>query len=286
MMMALAGLPATAQRARPRRRHAAARARARTRARSRRWARASRTGRSPSRRPPSWGAARARRRAAAASSSARPRPRRWSARPWACRCRTRRWPRRASRSGSTRPGARPAPLVALADAERTVRDILTPASVRNAMARARRLRRLDEPAPARSGHRARGRAPSPDGRGLDRGQPPRAAAGQTCCRTVPCQPSDGAGVPGRGRAGGDAAPAAPGPARHERPDRHRPHARREPGLVGASRNGGCASASSCASATASTADEVDLSRRRRPARAASRARSSSRAATSPPRARW
>ena len=45
MMMALAGLPRSALRARARRRHAAARRRARTRARSRRSARASRTGR-------------------------------------------------------------------------------------------------------------------------------------------------------------------------------------------------------------------------------------------------
>ncbi len=43
---------------------------------------------------------------------------------------------------------------------------------------ARRLRRLDQPAAARSRDRARGRAPAPVGGGLDRGESPRAAAGQ------------------------------------------------------------------------------------------------------------
>ena len=56
--------------------------------------------------PPSWAAAPAPRPAAAASSWARRRRRRSSARRSGCRCRTRRWRRRASRSGSTWRGAR------------------------------------------------------------------------------------------------------------------------------------------------------------------------------------
>ena len=64
------------------------------------------------RRPPSWAAAPAPRRAAAASSSAPRPPRRWSARRWACRCRTRRSRRRASPSGSTWRGARRARVAA------------------------------------------------------------------------------------------------------------------------------------------------------------------------------
>ncbi len=67
------------------------------------------TARSRSSGHPTWGVARAARRAAAASSSAPPRRPRWSARRWASRSPTRPWPRPASRSGSTRRGARRAP---------------------------------------------------------------------------------------------------------------------------------------------------------------------------------
>ena len=51
-------------------------------------------------------------------------------------------------------------------------------------------------------------------------QPPGAAAGR-CAAQRPDRPSDGARLPGRRRAGGDAAPAPPGPARRDVPDRHR-----------------------------------------------------------------
>ena len=91
------------------------------------------------------------RRAAAASSSA-PRPRRRSsARRSGCRCRTRRWRRPASRSGSTWRAARPGRSCALRSARPD--DARHPHRRRRPQrdGRPRGLRRLDEPAAAHPG---------------------------------------------------------------------------------------------------------------------------------------
>ena len=107
--------------------------RAKTPARCSRSAPATSTARSRSTRPPSPAARPAARPAAAASSWARrPRRRSWPRR-WAWRCRTRPWPPAASRSGSTWPRASARAVKALAERGLTMRDILTPASIRNAM---------------------------------------------------------------------------------------------------------------------------------------------------------
>ena len=175
-------------------------------------------------------------------------------------------------------------LVALAEAKRTVRDVLTPASLRNAMALHAAFGGstnllLHVPAIAH----AAGLAP-PVGRGLDRGESPRAAAGQRPAERSLASPH-GAGLPGRRRAGGDAAPATPGPDRHGCPHRHRPHARREPGLVGA------VGAPAPLPRAPAGAGRRRGRRGRLPPGAGPRAwpddaRWCSRAATSPPRARW
>ena len=173
-------------------------------------------------------------RAAAASSSA-PRPRRRSsARRSACRCRTRPWRRPASRSGSTWPAAPPAPWPQLA--ARKHHDAAHPHRRRRPQRHGgpRRLRRLDEPAAAHPGHRLPRRAAPADGRGLDRDQPPGAAPGR-CAAERPGRPSDGARLPGRRRAGGDAAPAPARPARRDVPDRHRRAARHACSTGGRSR---------------------------------------------------
>ena len=157
-------------------------------------------------------------------------------------------------------------LVALAEAKRTVRDILTPASLRNAMALHAAFGGstnllLHVPAIAHAAGLA-----APDGGGLDRGESPRAAAGQRPAERSRAPPH-GAGLPGRRRAGGDAAPAAPGPARHGAcsPSPASRSARTWTG--GSSPSGDAASASSCGSGTASMPTRSS-SPRRRPARAA------------------
>ena len=101
MMMAVAGLARPAGRGRSGRRDAAGQRPGRTPARCRPSARASRMAWCRSRRPRSSAAARAPRPAAAASFSGPRRRRRSWARRSACRCRTPRSRRRASRSGST-----------------------------------------------------------------------------------------------------------------------------------------------------------------------------------------
>ena len=78
--------------------------------------------------------------------------------------------------------------------------------------RPRRLRRLHQPAAAPPGDRPRRRPPPPDRRRLDRGQSPGPAARRRPAQR-PALPSDGAGLPGRRRARGDAPPAAAGPPR-------------------------------------------------------------------------
>ena len=94
MMLALAGIEALAVRARARRRDIAAHARAKTPARSNRSAPATLTASCRLHEAAELGC-RACASPAAAASSWAPRPRRRSSpRRWACRCRTRRWPRR------------------------------------------------------------------------------------------------------------------------------------------------------------------------------------------------
>ena len=202
------------------------------------------------RRRPTWAAGPAHRRAAAASFSA-PRPRRRSSpRRSACRCRTPPWRRPASRSGSTWPAARRGPSAEL----ETRQDPHAAHSHRRRRAQChdgpRGLRRLDQPAAAHPRHRLRRRAAPADGRGLDRGQPPDAAAGRRAAQR-PGRPSDGARLPGRRRAGSDAAPAPPRPARRDVPDRHRRTAGPRPRLVGEHRNAGDGCATCCEKRTAS-----------------------------------
>ena len=120
-------------------------------------------------RPPRIWLPRLRHRPAAAASSWAPRPpRRWSARPWACRCRTPRWRPPAIPSGSTWRAARPAPLHGAGsprpDHARHPDRRLAPQRHGGAC----RFRRLDQPDPAHARDRprrrtARGR-PSPIGR--------------------------------------------------------------------------------------------------------------------------
>ena len=88
------------------------------------------------------------------------------------------WPRRGSRSGSTWPAARPAACSPFVPARMTVRDILTDAAIRNAMAVHAAFGGstnllLHIPAIAH----AAGLRPA-DRRRLERRQPPRAAAGR------------------------------------------------------------------------------------------------------------
>ncbi len=83
--------------------------------------------------------------------------------------------------------------------------------------RARGVRRIDEPAPAHAGDRPRRRPAAARRPRLGRDQPQRAAPGRRAAQR-PAQPSDGAGVPRRRRAGGDAASAPRGPARSLGPD--------------------------------------------------------------------
>ena len=132
---------------------------------------------------------------------------RHAARWWAKRsgwlCRTRPWPPRASRSGSTWPAAAPRRSVARRTRARHARH---PHRRRAAQRHGRPcgLRRLDEPASAYSGDRLRGGPAAADGRRLDALNLPASAAGR-CPAQRPGRPSDGAGVPGRRRAGGHAA---------------------------------------------------------------------------------
>ena len=100
--------------------------------------------------------------------------------------------------------------------------------------RARRVRRLDEPAPAHPRDRARSRSAAADGRRLDAHQPlgpaPRQRAPQRT-RQSRHRPR----LPGRRGARGDAAPAAARPAPARRDDRAAAAPRRRPRRVGAQR---------------------------------------------------
>ena len=93
--------------------------------------------------------------------------------------------RPASRSGSTWPAARRRALVSTAGATgSTTRDILTDAAVRNAMvvhAAFGGSTNLLLHIPA---DRPRRRPAPPDGRGLERGQPPACRGSSTCCPTA------------------------------------------------------------------------------------------------------
>ena len=115
----------------------------------------------------------------------------------------------------------------------------------------RRLRRLDQPDPARAGDRLRSRATAPHRRGLGppqpHGAPPRRRAAERSA-----VPPDRARLPGRRGAGGDAAPARPRAARGRGPDRNRKAPRGEPRLVGEQRAPGPLQGSVCARRTAST----------------------------------
>ena len=86
-------------------------------------------------------------------------------------------------------------------------EILTHARDRERDAGARCVRRLDEPAAAHPGDRARGRTHAADRGRLDSRQSRDAASGR-CAAQRTARPPDRAGVHGRRRTRGDAAPAA------------------------------------------------------------------------------
>ena len=131
-----------------------------------------------------------------------------------------------------------------------MRDILTRRLGAQRHGGARGLRRLDQPAAAHPGHRLVGGTAAAHGGRLDARQPPGAAPGG-CAAQRPEGPSHGAGLPGRRRAGGDAAPAARGAARDRRPDRQRRDARRESSTGGSNPSAAPSCGACCASATAS-----------------------------------
>ena len=120
-------------------------------------------------------------------------------------------------------------VLALRARKKTVRDVVTDAADPQRDGRARRLRRLDQPAAAHSRRRAR-RGPGPsDHRRVARREPPRAAPRRLAAeRPAP----DGARVPRRRRAGSDAAPARARPARSVGAHRLGRAARRHAGVVG------------------------------------------------------
>ena len=133
MMMALAGLPDLPCVLVPGGVTLAAADRARTPARCRRSAPVSRAGCYTLAKPPISAAAPAPRRAAAASFSARPPPRKSSARRWDFRCRTPRSRLRDNPSGATSRAVPPARCTHLNERKLATRDILTDASIHNAM---------------------------------------------------------------------------------------------------------------------------------------------------------
>ena len=105
----------------------------------------------------------------------RHRRRSWPRR-WACPCRTPPWPRRASRSGSTWPAARPGPLASsgAAGSDRAGHPHRRRDPQRDG--RPRRVRRLDEPAAAHPGDRPRRRPAAADRRRLERASTARCRA--------------------------------------------------------------------------------------------------------------
>ena len=159
-------------------------------------------------RPRSWAAAPAPRPAAAASSWARRPRRRWSARRSACRCRTRRSRRRASRSGSTWRGARRAPsLRARARGHRRRATSSPTRALDNAMVVHAAFGGstnllLHLPAIAHAAGLRR-----PTRRGLGRASTAQVPRLVDVLPNGPRRPPDGARLPRRRRAGGDAAPA-------------------------------------------------------------------------------
>src|SRR6185437_17139086 len=89
---------------------------------------------------------------------------------------------------------------------------------------ARGVRRLDQPAAAHPGHRACGWAPAAHGGGLDPRESRHAAPGR-CPPERPARSSHRAGLHGRRRAGGDAAPAPYGVAARRCTHRYGRHPR-------------------------------------------------------------
>ena len=96
------------------------------------------------------------------------------------------------------------------------------------------VRRFDEPAPAHSRHRARGRSCAADRGGLDSREPLHAPT-RGCAAQWPAWASDGAGVHGGWRSGGDAAPAPHGAAAWRRHHGDRRYTRQDTRLVGVKR---------------------------------------------------
>ena len=145
--------------------------------------------------------------------------RRSSPRRSACRCRTRRWPPRASRSGSTWPGARPGRWSRWRAQGLTTRDILTDAVDPQRDGRPRGVRRLDEPAAAHPGHRLRRRPAA--GRRSTTGTTINVQVPRLVERPAqrPGLPSDRPRLPRRRRARSDAPPARARPARRDGADR-------------------------------------------------------------------
>ena len=122
-------------------------------------------------------------------------------------------------------------LLAMERRGTTIGDMLSDASVRNAMAVFAAFggstNLLDPPA----GHRLFRRSAAADHRRLDRGEPPRAAPGVGAAQRAG-RPPDGPRLPGRRRARGHAAAPRPGPAGTRRHDRQRPDPRRGARMVG------------------------------------------------------
>ena len=206
---------------------------AKTRAKCNRWARGSRTARSPTRPLPTPCAAPAPRPAEAASFWGRRPLRRWSAKRWGWRCPTRRW--RLPDMPSGRHGAAFGPRRA-GDGSARPDDARRPDRRRGAQrdGGARGVRRIHESHPAPARHRARRRACAAHGGRLDARQSRRRRGWWTRCPTAQML-SHGAGLSGGRRSGSDAASAARGvcsrPARH----RHGRNAGRGARLVGAIR---------------------------------------------------
>ena len=209
MMIALAGMQGTSRRRRAGRRHTPRRRGERTRAGFRASVLASRTVKSRSKRRRSWAAAPAPPPAAAVNSWARPPRRKWSRRRWAWRCPTRRSRLPGKRFGST--SARRSARAAGAPGERgiTLGDILTEGAIQNAMAVHAAFGGstnllLHIPAIA---HAAGLRRPTVrDWQAINRRVPRLVDA----LPNGPHGPSHRAGLPGRRRSRGDAAPAPPG----------------------------------------------------------------------------
>ena len=218
---------------------------------------------------------------------ARPRRRRWWPRRSGWRCRTARSARRASRSGSTWRGARRSRWCAWRRSGIAARGDPDAARARerDAACTPRSAARPTCCCTSRRSRTPRACAP-PDGRRLEARQPRDAAARRRAAERA-ARPPDRAGVHGRRRAGGDAAPARHGAAQPGRAHRHR--ARRSATVLDwweASER------RAAARDRLREADGVDPGprdherRRRAPRRASTQHGGASRSATSRPRARW